>query len=127
MNRLTHLEQLADAMGITISHHAGGEKGKWIPETKTVSIRHGMHPTQTLCTLAHELGHAHHGHTPGASGWLRDRQEREADEWAAGVLIDDDAYMVAESDCGGYEGAVAWELGVTVHLLRVWRRAFQGS
>lgn len=121
---LTKLEELAEKMGITITAHTNGEKGRWYRNTSTISIRKGMHPTQTLCTLAHELGHAHHQHTPSTNAWTHERQEREADRWAAALLIGEDAFINAERDCGGHEGAMAEELGVTIHLIRAWKAAF---
>lgn len=121
MNRTFELEQMAEAMGVVIASHAGGEKGRWHPESKTVSLRKGLHPIQHLCTLAHELGHAHHGHILSPIGWVRVRQEREADEWAARLLISEDAFIVMERDCGGHEGAMAEGLGVTIRLIQAWK------
>lgn len=124
MTTMSDLEQLAETMGITIVTHRDGEKGRWNPSCRTISLRHGLHPTQALCTLAHELGHAHHNHRPSASGLLCGRQEREADVWAARVLVDEDDYVAAEVECGGHVGAVAEALGVTVWVVRTWREAF---
>ncbi|GAB3884393.1 ImmA/IrrE family metallo-endopeptidase [Terrabacter terrigena] len=65
-------------------------------------------------TLAHELGHAWHGHTACNHDARRAaRQEREADAHAAMLLVEEAAYRQAEatfSEAG--IGAVAAELGV---------------
>lgn len=93
MITMLDLEQLAEEMGVMIVTHTGGKKGGWNPATRTVSLREGMHEVQTLCTLAHELGHAHYRHQLGATGLAREQQEREANEWAAILLIDENDYM----------------------------------
>lgn len=62
--------------------------------------------------LAHELGHAWHDHQPTSSRWARERQEREADEHAARLLVTRFQYANAERMYGPSVGAVAQELGV---------------
>lgn len=66
--------------------------------------------------LAHELGHAHHGHDwSGAHNRARD--ELEADTYAARLLITPEAYRDAEMCVGPNPAAVAKELGVTRRLV----------
>ncbi|MGV0367096.1 ImmA/IrrE family metallo-endopeptidase [Corynebacterium parakroppenstedtii] len=115
-----NLDMLATLHGITITTHTGGEKGRWYSNTRTISLRKDLHPTLRYCTLAHELGHALNNHDSRAEAWLRDRQEREADIFAANVLIDPSEYKNAELLYGPHPGAIAQELGVTVHLVQVW-------
>lgn len=71
-------------------------------------------------TLAHELGHVHHGHD-----WRgrhdRQRDEREADLWAARHLIGAVEYRMAERLVGSHPGALAKELGVTTALVRFYQ------
>lgn len=116
-----NLEMLAALHGITITTHTGGEKGRWYSDTRTISLRKDLHPTLRYCTLAHELGHALNNHDSKAEAWLRDRQEREADIFAANVLIDPSEYKSAELLYGPHPGAIAQELGVTNHLVTVWQ------
>lgn len=118
-----NLEMLAATHGITITTHTGGEKGRWYSNTRTISIRRDLGWVNTRCTLAHELGHAICGHDSKAEGWFKERQEHEADTWAANLLIGQDEYMDAELIHGSCPGAIALELGVTVHLVRVWQNA----
>ena len=127
MNKTLELEQIAEIMGIMIVTHIGGEKGRWYPDRKTVSIRKGLHPIQHLCTLAHELGHAHHGHSPSAIKWIHTRQEREADQWAAQLLINKEAFRIMERECDGHEGAMAEGLGVTIHLIQAWKESLHAT
>lgn len=118
-----NLEMLAATHGITITTHTGGEKGRWYSNTRTISIRRDLGWVNARCTLAHELGHAICGHDSKAEGWFKERQEHEADTWAANLLIGQDEYMDAELIHGSCPGAIALELGVTVHLVRVWQNA----
>ena len=118
MITMLDLEQLAEEMGVMIVTHTGGKKGGWNPATRTVSLREGMHEVQTLCTLAHELGHAHYRHQLGATGLAREQQEREANEWAAILLIDENDYMAAEINCDSIS-SIAHELGVTILMVRI--------
>ncbi|QGH68566.1 ImmA/IrrE family metallo-endopeptidase [Pseudactinotalea sp. HY158] len=72
------------------------------------------------CTLAHEMGHWWHGHD-----WTRDhdqlRDERQADAYAARLLISPAEYALAER-LNPHPGAIAKELEVTRHLVEVWQR-----
>lgn len=120
-----NLEMLAAIHGITITTHTGGEKGRWHSDTRTISLRKDLHPTLRYCTLAHELGHALNNHDSRTEAWLRGRQEREADIFAANVLIDPTEYKNAELLYGPHPGAIAQELGVTIHLVTVWRRTWR--
>lgn len=71
-------------------------------------------------TLAHELGHAWHGHD-----WTRahdrERDERQADLYAARLLISRAEYAAAEQIVGCHPGALAKELGVTRRLIEIWQ------
>ncbi|WP_296103041.1 ImmA/IrrE family metallo-endopeptidase [uncultured Corynebacterium sp.] len=116
-----NLEMLAATHGITITTHTGGEKGRWYSNTRTISIRRDLGWVNAHCTLAHELGHALNSHDSRVEAWLRGRQEREADIFAANVLIDPSEYKSAELLYGPHPGAIAHELGVTNHLVEVWR------
>lgn len=103
---------------IRVLWHTDGPKGAWIAESKKISLRADMSDVQSLCTLAHELGHALQHHPSHCDD---SKLERQADKWAATTLIDVDAYAQAERLHEGHLGAIAEELGVSCHLLQVWR------
>lgn len=115
------LIEVAEDRGYYITWHKGGPKGAWLPHRHIVSLRLGMDDTETLCTLAHELGHAHYGDPPGHDGW----REKRADRFAARILITPDEYAAAERLHGPCSGAIAHELGVTAHLIQAWRSVYE--
>ena len=78
------------------------------------------------CTVAHEAGHWHYGHD-----WTRDH-DRERDEWqadlyAARLLISPAEYALAERLHGPHPGAIAKELDVTRRLVVVWAQSLARS
>lgn len=123
---MTDLDVVAAQLNVAIQFHSGGEKGRWHPRSRTVSVRRDLGPVAYRCTLAHELGHARHHHIVGVDvpEWIVQRQEREADEWAAQLLISEDDYARSESVCP-HPGAIARDLEVTVHLIEVWQRMYE--
>ena len=121
--KVPSLVEIALEHDIDVVTHRGGDKGRWYPATRTISLRADLPARARQCTLAHELGHAVLGHTAGPDlpQWVVEKQERAADRWAAETLISEDAYKSAEAELGPHPGAIAAELGVTVHTITVWR------
>lgn len=115
------LHTIAEHLGVAVRWHTGGPKGLWVPDLRTITLREGMGWRKERCTLAHELGHATHGDQPTRDPRLHARQERRADEWAARLLITPEALASAEELHGPHDGALAVELGVTIHMIRVCR------
>lgn len=114
---LDALIDVAEARGYHVRWHRGGPKAAWLPHQHAVSLRHGMDDADTLCALAHELGHAHYNDPPGHHG----AHEQRADRFAARLLISPVEYAMAEHAYGTHPAHIAHELGVTTHLIRVWR------
>ena len=127
--KVPSLVELALEHGIDVVTHIGGDKGRWYPARQTISLRADLPSRARRCTLAHELGHAVLGTRcgPGLPQWVVDKQERAADRWAAETLISEDAYKSAEAALGPHPGAIVAEIGVTVHLLEVWRAPRRAS
>jgi Zn-dependent peptidase ImmA (M78 family) len=75
---------------------------------------------QQRVTLAHECGHHVYGHD-----WTgrhdRERDEREADTYAARLLISPEAFAEAEALVGCRDNALARELNVQAHHITLWR------
>lgn len=115
------LIEVAEARGFQVRWHRGGPKAAWLPQQRAVTVRHGMADAETLCALAHELGHAHYGDPAGHDR----RYEQRADRFAASVLISPVEYALAEQTYGTHPARLAAELGVTVHMIRTWRAMHQ--
>lgn len=111
------LIDVSEARGYRVRWHRGGPKAAWLPHKATITLRHGMSDADTLCALAHELGHAHYGDPAGHDP----RLEARADRFAARLLISPVEYAAAERAYGAHPAHIAHELGVTVHLVDVWR------
>lgn len=87
---------------------------------KVISLRDDLSDRQLVSTLAHEIGHALRGDVPTGTAFDQ-RAERAADHFAATYLISPVEYALAEEIHGTALDAIANELGVTTHLLEVWR------
>ena len=112
---------LAETAGVPVTWHRGGPQGAWIPQQNRISIRDGMDDAHTRSTLAHELAHMVFRHPPKAT----QRQERQADKFAAKLLITEAGYASAEAIYGPSPQQIAAELNVTTHLLAVWRNTYE--
>lgn len=118
----THnLYALAHKLGLTVVTHHGHAKGYYHHPSRTISLRDNLTERQLRSTLAHEIGHAVRGDIP--TGTIFDqRAERAADHFAANLLITEEAYIESEQRHDGRLDPMAHDLGVTVHLLKTWRR-----
>lgn len=71
--------------------------------------------------IAHECGHWHYGHD-----WRlahdRERDEHQADRYAAHLLISPIEYARAEEMFDGHLGAISRELLVPAHVLQIWQQ-----
>lgn len=119
------LHLLAESMGVQLQRHTGGCPGWYDHRRRIISTRRGMSIQQYRSVLAHELGHAHYGDTPTGNGHYDQRQERRADEYAARLLINPHDFEAAATWHHGHLPAIADELEVTKHLLRVWKAHYQ--
>lgn len=115
------LLDVAQARGYRIRWHRGGPKAAWVPHKNTITLRVGMDDVTTLCSLAHELGHAHYNDPPGHTGW----HEARADRFAAKLLISPVEYAAAEAIYGPHPARLAAELGVTVKVLKTWTTLYE--
>lgn len=110
---MRELLRLAAERGLTV--HAGhledGILGMYSPDEARIYFDIRLTPSERRSVLAHELGHAHYGHrcdTPAT--------ERQADIYAAQLLIDHAHYAEAAS-INPDQHHIAEELGVTVDVI----------
>lgn len=120
------LDHLARQMGVRVLPDLRGELhpadiGGWFPRSRRVLYRLGMHYAETICAVAHELGHAFHADDYTDDDYRDCKQEVRADRWAVGALINEKDYKQAESLVGSHPGALAAELCVTVEYIHLWR------
>ncbi|CAB0507709.1 ImmA/IrrE family metallo-endopeptidase [Corynebacterium diphtheriae bv. mitis] len=118
------LDKLADALGVTVAetpHLDDGLNGQYLHHRRLILLRQGLDPWTRKSILAHELGHAYYGDDIHGDP----RLERRADQFAAQILITTSEYKAAEMLYGGNPGAIAYELGVTPHLVRVWQDIYE--
>ena len=87
-----HLDLLAADMGVSIceAYLPHGWWGAYSHRTRTITLRPDLAPIQYRSTLAHELGHAWHGHRESTP-----RTEWQASIWSAKLLIRHQDYMEA--------------------------------
>lgn len=116
------LLRLAEEHGVRIIERSGPTSGGFDPSTRTIRLAPGMSARTTRSVLAHELGHAVLGHLPSTEPAIRRQQERQADDWAAALLITAHAYAQAEEARGPHLASLAFELDVTVELVLAFQR-----
>ncbi|MFL2002268.1 ImmA/IrrE family metallo-endopeptidase [Microbacterium sp. A1-JK] len=97
------------------AHLEPGVLGEWYEERREVYFDLRLTPDEQVFTVAHELGHAHHGHQCRAD----QRAEDQADEYAARLLIDPAIYAALERQ-GLHQYDIAEHFGVSVHVLNLW-------
>jgi len=110
-------ELLAHAahLGVTVhvAHLPAPYRGFYDHRGRRVVYDFSLAPVERACVIAHELGHAFHGHV----GRDDPRAEAAADAYAAALLIDPSRYAHLEAlDLSAAD--IADELGVTATLLR---------
>jgi len=115
------LIDVAQRRGYRIRWHRGGPKAAWVPAENAITVQIGMDDVTTLCSLAHELGHAHYGDPPGHHG----AHEIRADRFAARLLINPHDYATTEAIYGPHPTLLAHELGVTVKVLKTWQTIYE--
>jgi Zn-dependent peptidase ImmA (M78 family) len=110
---MLELIRFAASQGIELhAAHLGDDVfGYWSPDEGRIYFDLQLTPDERDVTIAHELGHVHYGHRCDSL-----RNDRQADMYAANLLIDPAAYAAAE-DVNADPHHIAEELGVTVELI----------
>ena len=120
------LRDMADALGLTIEYvDLATRDGEYRHDLGLIRLREGMTLRKERCTLAHEIAHAVFADVPSQFGPVNAKQERRADEWAALRLIDLDQYRSVEEQWSGNLGAMAFDLGVTMKIIRAYQRVLE--
>lgn len=110
----------AMGLGLRVTYRDLGRRNGELTRNGLVILNPNRREWMQRCTLAHEMGHWWHGHD-----WTRDHDrpadERQADQYAAELLISPLEYALAESLHGPHPGAIAKELEVTRNLVTLWQ------
>jgi len=113
----------AASLGLGVKFEELGRRTAEIRSNRVILVNKRRVPSVQRMAIAHECGHWAYGHD-----WTRDhdrpRDERQADLYAARLLITPAAYREAEQIVGTHLGALARELNVTVRLVELWRDAY---
>lgn len=114
----------ATAMGLRVKWRDLGRRSGELHSSGLILLNPRKTMLTQRVTLAHEIGHRHHGHD-----WTREHDratdERQADTYAARLLISPTDYALAERLVGHHPGALAKELGVTARLVELWRQSYE--
>lgn len=120
---MERLLALAEKRGIYVAYRPLMRVAYYMHSERLIVLNSRKGDGVLRSALAHELGHAHHGHD-----WTRDHDrehdEREADQHAARLLISPVEYAAAEALVGEHPGALARELGVTRRMVELRREDF---
>lgn len=117
---MTELMKLAEQYGVTVELcHIDDAAGFYDPIAQRISLEIDLTPDELRSTFAHELGHVHHGHTCdlGPDSPI----ERQADAFAARLLVDPEEYAAAERISSDVH-YLADELSVTPDVVDAFRR-----
>lgn len=115
---LSDLASIASTMGYGLHMRHLDDPGVLaVTDTRdgTISYAWGLTHREQRSVIAHELGHAHYGHD-----CTTDRGEREADRWAADLLVDPEHYALLERE-GSDSHTIAEAMEVTEDVLHAFR------
>lgn len=112
--RVKTILRFAAEHGIRVhaAHLDEGVLGEWYAGTREIYYDINLTPDEAVCTVAHELGHAHHGHQCEDDP----RDEKQADEYAAALLINPQ-HLAQLERLGLAKHDIAEELRVSEELL----------
>ncbi|GAB3616040.1 hypothetical protein GCM10027416_05970 [Okibacterium endophyticum] len=107
----------AHRLGLSVhaAHLPDDRLGLYVPSENRIYFDLDLTPSEQRSALAHELGHAYHGHVCDDA-----RSERQADAWAAEMLVDPVAFAAAER-INSDTHSIAEELNVTVKIIEDYR------
>jgi Zn-dependent peptidase ImmA (M78 family) len=120
---MQRLVEKAEAMGLRVAYRDLGRRSGQLHSSGLVYINQRRSLPAQRIVLAHEMGHWHHGHD-WSQAHDHDLDERQADQYAARLLVSRSEYAAAEAVCGAHPGALARELGVTRTLIELRREDF---
>lgn len=114
---MERLLKAAEDAGIRVLYGSlDGRNGVYYDDLGLIILEQSLSPEMERFTLAHELGHAHHGHRESTLA-----NEMKADEFAAKSLVHEGEYQRAES-ISDNPRFIAQELGLPVRAIEAYWR-----
>lgn len=115
---MRELVQLVGRYGLSLhaSHLPDDVRGYYSPHERRIYFDLSLTPNERRATIAHELGHHHHGHDCSSPA-----NERQADVYAATLLIHPDDYAQVARVVEG-RAEIADELNVTEDIVEAFER-----
>lgn len=122
--QMRDLRAHAAGLGLTVQLEDLGARNGEVRAGGRIVVNEDRSLSVQCEVLAHEIGHFVLGHN-----WTRAhdviRDERQADTYAARLLITPERYALAERLVGTNAGALAYELQVSVRLIDLWRISYR--
>lgn len=115
---MKELLRLAARYGLTVhgTHLPGDKVGCYVPSERRIYFDLAITQRERIFTIAHELGHAHYGHDCDSRA-----NERQADAYAAGLLVNPEWYAELEA-INPDAGWIAEEMGLPRQAIEDYRR-----
>jgi Zn-dependent peptidase ImmA (M78 family) len=117
----------AHAMGLRVKFDNLGRRHGEVRSSGLIVVNDHRPLKGMRITLAHEIGHAAHGHDWTTARHEVARDERQAKTYAARLLITPTQYREAERELGTEACHLARALGVTSELIELWKASFQAE
>lgn len=114
----------AHAMGLRVKFDNLGRRHGEVRSSGLIVVNDHRPLKGMRITLAHEIGHAAHGHDWTMARHEVARDERQAKTYAARLLITPAQYREAEHELGTEARHLARRLDVTEELVLLWRASF---
>ena len=116
------LDQLArEGVRVMRAELPGDMDGAYMLRSRTILLDTELRDWQVLPVLLHETMHWHRGD----DGPQCERVERQIDETVARLLVDPDAYRLAEARYGWHTGGIATELDLPRWVIQAYRRTIE--
>lgn len=120
------LFDIADQLDVVVEFAPlANRDGEYRDDLRRIRLREDMSERLMRWKFGHELGHAVHGHRPDMFGGTSARQEREANEWAARLLIDLDRFREIELLRGGHVASMAHDFGIVSDGILAFQRMLE--
>ena len=116
LEHMFDVEDFACSLDIKVVESSKARFGYFCRDTGTIVVPTGVPARLRRSMITHELGHAVYGHTASTP-----KSERQADKYAARLLINEDDYRQAESTYGTDVETLAFILNVSPGLIEAWR------